>query len=306
MGKTKKQKANELVVTQQPPSIFANQQRGKKHGFVVAVKANTACASTAILKVELLYADDLSRVPEESNKKRQPHKILQILEPADEFNAAGEARVLVRINDVSRNHRGRLFCLNLSVVNQGETTASAHTTSIKVISKHPKRKGTRSRSEESCAARPATPAPACSAAAPSSAAWRQSAFNLLKKLEKRDIGLSESPVAILQCPSCKTVGDSMSFQHLKECRLAAIIRDFETLAEKHEASASTSSDSESEYTSSSEEEEEEHRVSLADFQGCGTRTVVEDFEAQCDVSPTRHIECGEEGESHWGYKTTYC
>ena len=295
MGKTKQTTQNKLTITQQPPSIFANQQRGKRHGFVVAVETHSQCACSAVLKVELLYADDFTRVPETSKKKRQPHKILQVLEPAYEFNTAGEARVLVRINDVSRNHRGRWFCLNLSVVKQGVTTAFARTTPIKVISKDPKRK--RSSSSPTTPHSPEHARKRCctdvnSAVAPSGADWNKRAFDLLKSLKSRVIGFGPPPATITQCPSCLCLGNPTSLQHAKNCPLIALLNDFEQHSEE-----GSSSESGSECTLSSEEEDEE--VSLDDFLGCGT-TVVEDFEEQCEAScllPSTQVDCDAEEAS---------
>ena len=83
MSKTEPGRNVLMAITHEPPQTFANQQLGKRHGFLVAVKVSGHdLSSSAILKVELLYADDLSPVPDLSNRcKRQPHKILQVLQP---------------------------------------------------------------------------------------------------------------------------------------------------------------------------------------------------------------------------------
>jgi len=208
-----------------------------------------AQTSSAILKIELLYADDLSRVPEQTRKRRRPHKILQVLEPADSFTVTGKASVRLRINDVSRNHRGRRFRLRLSAVHQGETIASIHTTPITVISKHPKsnpsRKRSRSRQNITCSSRKHI---SCSsrdtqssenlrkkcctgvnrAAVTSTCAtdWGTRAFLMIKSLEKRCIGFGPCNTTITQCPSCLVVGNSESLQHGKNCLLAGLLADF--------------------------------------------------------------------------------
>lgn len=280
LTETKMQKIDELTIVQQPPPIFANQQRGKRHGFDVAVKAHSSCARSAILKIELLYADDLTQVAEQSSKKRRPHNILQILEPASEFDEAGKATVRMRINDVSRNHRGRSFCLSLSVVNQGVTIASAHTNPIKVISKLAKGKRRRSaETQESCLrstsqsiqdARTVSGVGLNNAVTP---AWRQCAFNLLRSLEKRVISDHRSPRPVTQCPSCHAFGNLKSIPHLSNCSLAAILRDFV------QPIGIVSTESEADDSTASEEEP----VSLCseDFYGCNTGKLTEVFEKNC-------------------------
>ena len=279
MGKTKERTQHELTITQQPPPTFANQHRGKKHGFVVVVKVPIQCVSSSILKVELLYADDFSRVPDNSNKRHQPRRILQVLEPVPDFNAAGEARILVRINDVSRNHRCRLFCLGLSTINQGITTASVRTTPIKVISKMPKR----NRSEASTLKSPNTRKRCCTevtnnAVALSGDDWKKRAFNVLTSLENRVIGHDPSHNKITQCPSCLVLGRQ---EHAKNCALAALLEDFKKLPISRE------SECESGCTLSCEDER--HDVS---YDGC---------EQQCEAScllPSTQVDCDAEDERH--------
>lgn len=312
MGKAKKQMMNKIAITQQPPPTFANQHGGKRNGFVVAVKACTPLSS-AILKVELVYADDFSKVPEtcNANTKRKRGRILQILELPNEFNSAGEASVRVRINDVSRNHRGRLFCLRLSVVNQGVTTASVHTTPIKVISKLSKlSKRKRMRREQSqasfsspCVKSSEHARKRCcnevnsavvnsavvnspvvnSVVASSFCGWHTRAFNVLKSLERHVIGIGPSHTKITQCPSCLVFGNSMSLQHAETCPLAVVLKEFQQFegwsANKSNSECSPSSDDES------------HKVSSDDMHICGTRTIDEDtqeqFEASCLSLPTQ-------------------
>ena len=293
MGKTKKKTHSNLVITKQPPQYFANQEGGKKHGFLVAVKMHNPCQS-AILKVELRYEDGVTRVPETNNKKRQPHKILQLLKPAEEFDEVGETRVVVRINDVSRNHRGRLFCLHLSVINQGVTTASVNTRPIKVVSKMPKH--TRPRSEKSptsCA--PVTPPPqkrlkqnSCVFVSPG-ADWNKSAYKLLKSLQYLPFGYGPSHDRLMQCSSCSAVGKLPSLQHEPDCPHEALLREFE------HRSAVVSSESGSECTPSLEEQYQE--ISVDEFQGCSARDLTEEFEASC-LLPLTQVDSDSEQQSN--------
>ena len=136
-----------LEITRQPPAIFANQQLGKRHGFYVEVKMQgPRLSAPAILKVNLVYADDFEIVPYKrpkklglkSLKRRRPDEILHLFTTNNVFSPAGDAFVRVRINDVSRNHHGRQFRLMLSATTHDAQTGAIYTTPIKVISKHPK------------------------------------------------------------------------------------------------------------------------------------------------------------------------
>ena len=144
-----------LIIITQPPSTFANQQCGKRHGFHVAVKVSSHQLNGPALQVELVYADDLQPAP---NRNIKYENILQILDHPLPFTDVGDTSVRVRINNISRNHGNRKFRIKLSLKSQGETITCAYTTSIKVISKYPKRANhKRSHSESSsCSPAPTT------------------------------------------------------------------------------------------------------------------------------------------------------
>ena len=135
-----------LKIVRQPPGVFANQQRGRKHGFVVQVEMQGPKLTSANLKVDLVYADTLQKVPDKkpkklglkSAKRRRPNAILHLFGPTNAFSSGGEASFRARINDVSRNHFGRRFRLCLSAFIEDNAVTSTYTTPIKVISKHPK------------------------------------------------------------------------------------------------------------------------------------------------------------------------
>jgi len=61
-----------LTITIQPPSIFTNQQGGKRHGFDVAVQTKMQYEDL-FLSAELVYADDFSPVLDKviKGKKRK-------------------------------------------------------------------------------------------------------------------------------------------------------------------------------------------------------------------------------------------
>lgn len=227
-----------LVITRQPPPIFANQQRGKRHGFSVAVRMLYRCTGLTTVKVDLLYADDFTQVPDNSpygaSSKMRKHfnKILQVLQ-TDKFNAAGEAVVIVRINDISRNYGGRRFCLRLSAVNNGVEIASVHTTPVHVISKYPKNK--RSREDESHASDSSpTHVPErkrcrdeINIADKPLVKWIKRAYCLLKSLEKSYFVCGASGVIITKCPACSVFGDLHSLHHASSCPIASLIKQFE-------------------------------------------------------------------------------
>lgn len=247
----------QLIVITQPPPKFANQQYGKRHGFTVAVKTTLQRSQLpqATLKIGLVYADDFSAVPEYCLKKRRPHKMLQVLEHPLPFNTDnGETLLRVRINDVSRNHRGRKFCLKLSVLRQGATATCTYTTEVEVISKHPKHpkpvKRKRSCRQFSCSCAPAPQSPEQHDSGESSGldarflarldttnpsdvdwevcAWKVRAYNLFKSLENRIIGYGPHNTAITQCPECKVFDSSGSaLQHAKDCELHRLLQEYD-------------------------------------------------------------------------------
>lgn len=230
-----------LVITRQPPSIFANQQRGKRHGFSVAVRMLCRCTGLTTVKVDLLYADDFTQVPDNSpyictssKVRKNFQKILQVLQ-TDKFNAAGEAVVIVRINDISRNYGGRRFCLRLSAVNNGVTIASVHTTPVHVISKYPKLK--RSRKDESHApyfSRTHLPerkrrCDGIDIADRARLEWGKRAYVLLKRFGKIFFTRDVSGAVITKCPVCSVFGDLHSLQHASSCALASLVKEFQQI-----------------------------------------------------------------------------
>merc|ERR1719158_654031 len=140
----------DLHITTQAPATFANQQWGKRHCFHIIVRASGETLKAAIvaastssplrLEAQLVYANDLAKEVSMNSRSCSKRKnMLQILDQRD-FDAEGEAEVLCRINDVSRNHQGRQFCVRLRCCGADrKTIASCITTPIKVISKQPKR-----------------------------------------------------------------------------------------------------------------------------------------------------------------------
>ena len=246
--KNSPENSTKLIVITQPPKRFANQQYGKRHGFDVVVKTTLPknVMAEATLKVELVYADDFSAVPEyfmkKGTKKRRPHKMLQVIDHPRPFNTDnGETLLRVRINDVSRNHRGRKFCLKLSVITQGATASYTYTTEIQVISKHPNRaKRARSSSPDACSCIPVTQSPeqqtgtenshtCTTGAAWEVHAWKLRAFELIKSLESKIIGYGPGNTPIHQCPICKVVDSSGSgfLQHAKGCKLHRLLEDYD-------------------------------------------------------------------------------
>ena len=297
--KTKKQKKNQLTITKQPPHEFANQEGGKRHGFVVAVKMHNPRESS-ILKVELLYADNGKRVPDTSHKRRQPHQTLQVLKPAKEFNKAGETEILARINDVSRNHRGRAFCLQLSVVHQGLIIASVATRPIKVISKQPKKKkakAKRRRASERKHASSALPKQKRTCTVPpiaslgadwcNRAPWHEVAYKLLKTLQHYKLGSCPSQ-NMAQCPSCSSIGFRHNFKHYPNCDLAGLLRDFGKPNPKSVSSESA------ECTPPTEEEPKDE--GMEEFEGCSARALTEEFEKQCEARLLPSAHCGSDVE----------
>ena len=137
-----------LKIVKQPPKLFCNQQLGQKHGFEVEVEMQGPKLTNASLKVELVYSDNLQKVTRKqpkklgrkSKKRRTPKSILHVFE-TEQFPSSGRARVRARINDVSRNHKGRHFRLLIFLCTEDKVVAKAHTDSIRVISKKPKSSG---------------------------------------------------------------------------------------------------------------------------------------------------------------------
>ena len=143
-GESKESTIHSLNIVLQPPVIFANQQNGKNHGFVVKVAMLGPKLESAILKVELVYFDNLKKVSDQQPKKLgrkskkncRPKAILQLLQtsPFSDSKASFKAR----INDVSRNHHGRAFRLRVIACVGENEVASELTSAITVISKIPK------------------------------------------------------------------------------------------------------------------------------------------------------------------------
>lgn len=164
-------------------------------------------------------------------KLPQFKKMLQMLQVC-KFNAAGEAHAVVRINDISRNYGGRHFCLRLSAVDKGLTTAFVDTTPVNVVSKYPKRK--RLLKDESYASRSSpTHLPELKRCRTevnnvdgALADWAQRACGLLKRLEKSFFGCGASGGIITKCPACSMFGDLRSLQHAKSCALAGLVEEF--------------------------------------------------------------------------------
>ena len=141
-----------IKITIQPPSIFTNQQGGKRHGFDVAVQTKMQYEDL-FLSAELVYADNFSPVLDKVIKGKK-RKLLMVLDRTTTSNDCDEMivsdrgvsirslNVRVRINDVSRNHTNRKFRLKLAAVSLSNKVRSApiYTKEIKVISKHPKSK----------------------------------------------------------------------------------------------------------------------------------------------------------------------
>merc|ERR1719310_148056 len=178
-----------LKIKTPAPEVFVNQQWGKHHGFRLIVQAHGPVAAGARLHAQLVYADNLEEVScnSRSCSKRRKYKMLQVLDE-EAFVADGEAELLCRINDVSRNHKGRLFRLRLTCQGpDGKAYASCTTTPIKVISKQPKQckrmaatstRGTnpskRSRRQAAASRTPAQTAADAAAALPATPAFTES------------------------------------------------------------------------------------------------------------------------------------
>ena len=106
-----------LEITSRVPSVFHNQQFGKRHGFRVEVALKNAGDNTTVkgrkctLKASLVYADNQEDVPVEDKKKKKG-EVLKLLDWSD-IDASGAGFLFCRINDVSRNHQGRSFRLRI-------------------------------------------------------------------------------------------------------------------------------------------------------------------------------------------------
>ena len=139
--------AHKLKIVKQPPCIFANQQYGKKHGFLVkaAMEGPKISTEKATLRVELVYADSLENVTAKRpkklgrrSKKKFYNTILHLFTPVFMIAIAGQTSFRARINDVSSNHKGRDFRLLLVASVDGKVVAQVHTEAIRVVSKYPK------------------------------------------------------------------------------------------------------------------------------------------------------------------------
>jgi len=142
---------NKMNITTQPEPIFANQQNGKKHYTCVEVSLSISPAGLSI-SPKLVYEGTLE-FPNENNflakkkgaKKRELFEIIHL----GEFDNKGNAKMLFRINEVSQKHRGKKFCVCLSLMKGDERVDVVCTNPIKVISKLPKKsRSKRKRSSE--------------------------------------------------------------------------------------------------------------------------------------------------------------
>lgn len=229
-----------LEIIQQPPPLFYNQQFGKRHSFSCKVQlkssVNQLSSDCIVLKLELVYADDLSVV--------QTPKVFKILAQNDIDNE-GLGSFAARINDVSRNHQNRSFRIRVSAVGGEFDVRHCVSSPILVKSKQCTKKiknhqimfesTNLKRQRETCDNPPISSKRVCGQCP--ATGWEEEARCVLRQLSWAVIGYERNHQSstidpcvvntsrpIVECPMCKVVCRfGQERHHLQMCPLRRLL-----------------------------------------------------------------------------------